>query len=345
MPLSVLQKVIGNSDSLQTEEYFNYLDDILHGRLSGQEVAAFLATLAAKPLNEEDIVRFVGYMDRTFPRRQLADSTNTVNIVGTGGGIETFNISTTAAFVASAAGAVVLKSGSYSYNSRSGSLDVLSALGISPTRDPHALEDMLDAIGLAFVSPDSYAPLLKRMAISILPLPFKQIGKFINTIGPMLCPYITTGQVTGVARKEHLSVLAGAMCRLERTNSVVVHAEIGMDEFSSIGNNHYIVVGKDGDMRHHACSGTGLGFQNAELKALEGGSPQTNARLLNEILCGELSGAARDTVLLNSAAMLHVAGVVSSFESGIELAKDALKSGLAKEKLRLVSNFSALTSK
>ncbi len=194
---SFLKKIIRNSDDISIEDYFSFLQKVIENKADKSEVIAFVAALSAKPLRVKDLVYFVRFIESVSPPKEILNSNQAINIVGTGGGIATFNISTTSAFIASAAGAKVLKSGSYRYNSQSGSLDVLTALGLNIHLNLQALEKMLAETGIGFINPNMYSPLLRRLAIAILPLELKDIGGFINTIGPLICPVHVKGQIRG----------------------------------------------------------------------------------------------------------------------------------------------------
>jgi len=185
-------------------EMHGFLDSLLAatGEIRSKSTIAFLVALAARPLTHATMVNFVSYVRRVSPRTAFAGVSSAVNIVGTGGGPSTFNISTAAAFVASAAGATVVKSGSRAYNSASGSMDVLRALGVTLPTDAVEAARMLARTGLSFVSESHSSPVLRRLVMSVLPLSFRDVGGFINTVGPFLCPYEVSGQVFGVAHRE-----------------------------------------------------------------------------------------------------------------------------------------------
>lgn len=340
MSARILQKLVCDPDSLTEEEFFQYLSCIENNDLSGPEVASFLTALSARPLDALSLVRFVRYINSHYPLKALPHENKLINIVGTGGGRQTFNISTTAAILASSAGAKVLKSGSYSYNSQSGSLDVLRSLGISATCDSDVIEFMLEKTGIAFLSADGYSPLLRRIAISILPIPFKHIGRFVNLAGPLLCPFSTSGQVTGVASNDVLYTLSQAMAELDRTNSIVVHADIGMDEFSSIGTNHYIYIDQRKNFHPLSCNNETFNFTGSNQSALDGSGPEHNARYTKKILSGEIEGAACETVLLNSAAVLLLAEEVNTLKEGVAISHEAIKSGIAEDHLKKVIKLS-----
>jgi anthranilate phosphoribosyltransferase len=344
MMINTLQKIVQNPDSLSDEEFDDYLNQIQANTLSKHEVVSFLTAFSARPPDSTSIVRFVRYIENNYPKKRLFCEDKLINIVGTGGGISTFNISTTAAILASSAGAKVLKSGSYSYNSKSGSLDIIKSLGISTTSKPEIIEYLLSKIGIAFISNDAYSPFLKRLAVSIQPIPFKYIGGFVNIAGPLLCPYETAGQVTGVSKIEYLEIMSHAMELLNRKNSIVVHAEMGMDEFSSIGKNHYIIIDEHGSKTTDSFNHTRFNFVDKNIDMLMGGSPDYNAEYTKKILSGEIKGAASETVLLNSASILLLAGKVDSFGEGVKILQDLINDGSAEKQFRKIVEVSKVVN-
>lgn len=331
MEASILSRIITSSVGLVEAEVMAFLDEVFHGRAPKPATIAFVAALSAKPLVLTDILAFVRYVDRTSPARKLPGVGGAVNVVGTGGGLPTFNISTTVAFVAAAAGATVLKSGASRYSSASGSLDVLSALGVPTPRDDDALANMIGEVGVGFPSTECYTPLLRRIAAAIAPLSLRDLGGFVNVVGPLICPYEVEAQLIGVGRAEHLDVLAAAMHALRRPRTLLVHAGIGLDEFSSVGENKCRWV--DGEIVRIEWPGAHFGFEHGGPDGLRGGSPQENATILREILTGRRRGVARDTVVFNAGVLLHIARVTDSVEAGIRRAAEALDNGSAVVKL------------
>jgi anthranilate phosphoribosyltransferase len=331
MTHSFLNRLISDSASISQKDYFAYLRMILDNQVSKPEVAAFITALSSKPINFNDILCFVRFIESISPRATLQSSPQAINIVGTGGGIPTFNISTAAAFVACAAGAKVIKSGSYRYNSQSGSLDVLKAIGINLQLDAADLERMLEELGIGFVGPNMYSSLLRRVAISILPLELKQIGGFINTIGPLICPIAVKGQLTGVRNLSLFHLISDAMRHLNLHNSIVVWSEIGLDEFASFGRCHVAHIGST--VRKETIDHQAHGFQLHEKENLRGGDAWANAALIKAIFENKVKNEARDTVAVNSAYILYLAEVVETIAQGIERSLEVIQNGSAKRLL------------
>jgi anthranilate phosphoribosyltransferase len=268
-----------------------------------------------------------------------------VNIVGTGGGrVSTFNISTAAAFVASAAGAKVLKGGSTAYSSQCGCLDVIDALGIPMAASESQLTDMVGEFGLGFIPVSHYGPLLKKLFVKALPIPFRDLAGFVNLIGPLLCPYQVSGQLIGVGQLEHLEVFNEAFSQRKPQKTLLVHAECGMDEFCSIGINYCHLICDDN--QKFSLSSRDFGFGSGDLANLAGGTVPENAKILREVLSGQRQDEARDTVVLNSAALLFLAGITSSIEEGSRLALLMIDDGQAIRQLdRMIEWGSKLNTK
>ncbi|MGH8549259.1 MAG: anthranilate phosphoribosyltransferase [Methylococcales bacterium] len=334
MNKTFLRQLISGSTPPEGSGFHAFLDRVMQNEASKSEVVAFLAGLSARPLIPGNVHNFVSYNFQLSPAKRLEGSEGAVNIVGTGGGIPTFNISTAVAFVASAAGAKVLKSGSAAYSSQCGSLDVLDALSVPMPASESELADMIGELGIGFVPASHYGPLLKQLIAKALPLPFRDIAGFVNTIGPLLCPYRVSAQLIGVGRLEHLEVFSEVLARSKPPKTLLVHAHCGLDEFCSIGVNYCRLIGEE--VQRFSLYSRNLGFGGGSLANLAGGSVRENAEILHDVLSGKRKGEARDTVILNSAALLFLAGVAPSIEDGIQLAAITINNGKAIRQLERV---------
>lgn len=336
--MNTLRRIIRNELDISESDYFSLFSTAILERDNKSLLAALLAALAAKPLNLNDTINFVKFIEQQTPKRHLSVSGHAVNIVGTGGGLSTFNISTTATFVAAASGATVMKSGSYSYNSQCGSLDLLSHMGFNINQDEHGLEQMLEELGIGFVSPKMYSPVLRRIAISALPLTLRDLGGFINTIGPLLCPFHVSGQICGVRNFDFIDIFAQAFASLGRGNSIVAWSEIGLDEFSAIGKNHFAQI--NNGVTREEINPESYGMHHVDLNQLAGGPPATNAAIMESVLKDPTPSAAKDTVVLNAAFLLLLARTHSSLSDAIEHAQATLASGAAYRLLHQAIEFS-----
>ena len=332
MKKSFLRQLISGTSPPDQADFYDFLDRVMANEVGKSEVVAFLTGLSARPLCHENIHNFVSYYFRISPAKLLHGTEGSVNIVGTGGGrISTFNISTAAAFVASAAGAKVLKSGSAAYSSQCGSLDVLEALGVPMPASESQLADMVRQFGLGFIPASHYGLLLKQLLVKALPLNFRDIAGFVNTIGPLLCPYQVSGQLMGVGRLEHLDVFSKVLAIHKPPKTLLVHADCGMDELCSIGVNYCHLINEE--RQRLSLSSRNFGFEGDSLANLAGGTVPENVKILQDVLRGQRHGEARDTVVLNSAAVLFLAGVVSCIEDGVSLAASTIDNGKAIQKL------------
>lgn len=325
--MNTLRRMIRNEQDIAAVDYYELFSELTGNRQQKPALTAMLAALSAKPVNFNDVVNLVRFIEEKAPKRSLKHSEELINIVGTGGGIATFNISTTSAFVAAAAGAKVLKSGSYSYNSQCGSLDLLSRLGIRLDLNEDALNTMLEQFNIGFVSPAMYPPLLRRLAVSIAPLSLRDIGGIINTIGPLLCPFQVGGQICGVRSPELVPVFARALDALGIRNSIAVWAEVGMDEFSAVGDNQFAF--SDENPQVQLLNPREFGMAHSDPEELAGGGPDDNIEILHAVLNNRASVAAIDTVVLNAAHILLLAGKQSTPADAVRKSREVIEQGTA----------------
>lgn len=288
-----------------------------------QETVAVLAALSSRPAEEDRIAAFVQYVCDSYEPVRLPAAAGAINIVGTGGGQPTFNISTTAAFVAAAAGARVLKSGSSAYSSNVGSGDILSALGLGNPMPHERLDEMLETVGIAFAPASAYAPICRRLAIAAQPLTFKVIGRFVNSLGPLICPFAVGGAVIGASDPAMFSIMRNVAGRSGQ-RVLCVHSELGVDELLSIGTN---LIGWSGMSRETRLSMAEHGFEQGSIMLMRGGNLEHNVETLTDILKGKGRLIARQTVALNAGAVLHAAGRASDIVSGTAMALDCMESG------------------
>ena len=186
---------------------------------------------------------------------------------------------------------------------------------------------MLDELGIGFVSPAMYPPLLRRIATSIYPLTLKQIGSFINTIGPFLCPFKLAGQLCGVRSQALMLPFSEVAQQLDIKNVALVWSDADMDEFCSVGCNHIYWPAQDG--HQHTLTGRSLGMQQLPLTDLAGGTPETNASLMKNLLNNTAPEIAIDTVILNAAYLLRLHNLSLTTVDAIGIAKEAINSGQA----------------
>jgi anthranilate phosphoribosyltransferase len=258
-----------------------------------------------------------------------------VDTCGTGGdGSQTFNISTTAAFIAAGAGLKVAKHGNRAMSSQCGSADVLEALGVKIDLTAEQVQKCLKEIGIGFMFAPSFHPAMKYAAV-----PRREIGirTVFNILGPLTNPAGAKAQVLGVADDSLVEKLALALQQLGCNHALVVHGEDGLDEITVSGKSHICEL-KGGHIVNYNISPEDIGLTRADSENLKGGNAKENAEVLRSILSGA-SGPQRDAVLMNSAAALLAGDKVETLRRGVELAQNTVDSGQALNKLEQLIGF------
>src|SRR6187399_167844 len=301
-------------DHLTADHAATVLAEIMEGRSSEVQTAAFLIALRAKG---ETVPELVG-LARTM--RALATPVTTaradlVDTAGTGGGPSTFNVSTTAALIAAAAGCAVAKHGNRSYTSKSGSADVLEALGVNIELPPERVGGVIDEVGFGFM----FAPRHHAAMAHVVPVRKElAVRTIFNFLGSLTNPAGATRQLLGVSDRRYQETIAEALAGLGCDHALVVSAEDGLDELSISGVSRVIEV-RDGHTEEWHIGADEVGLTEAPLDALRGGEPAENAAVARSILAGE-QGPARDVAVLNAGAAIYVAGEAEDVASGVEKA-------------------------
>lgn len=321
--LEKYEKQVSQGVDLSEEQAEAVLELILSAECSDQEIGSFLESLSDKGETAAEIAGFSRVMRRHSVQIK-SDHEVLVDTAGTGGGVNTFNISTAAAFVIAGAGTPVAKHGNRAITSRSGSADVLMELGVEVDRPSYIAEQALNSIGICFMFAPLFHPAMKRVAKIR-----KELGRrtIFNMIGPLTNPASAPFQLIGVYAEELAERIGEALCRLGCQRAWIVHGRDGMDEISISAETRVIEV-KGSEMQ-------AFDFKpiRKTLGVPAGGSPEENAQLIKGILKGRVAGSARDIVMTNAAAALHIASG-DHFSRSMEIAEDSLKSGAALEKLR-----------
>jgi anthranilate phosphoribosyltransferase len=287
--------------------------------------------------SRESRVRTEGIVSGVQDPRPSTRDLRLVDTCGTGGGTATtFNISTTAAFVVAGAGVPVAKHGNRSFTSRSGSADVLEALGIDISLSPERAAQMLEEVGLVFLFAPDYHPAMRHAAPVRKELKTTTI---FNLLGPLANPAGATRQVIGVSEVARGPVVAEALVRLGAEHALVVHAEVGMDEISPAGLTRvWEVAGRESRVAEWTLEPAVYCLADQDLDALRGGGPAENADRLERILADPSTDpAGRAAVLLNAAAAIYVSGERMGFGDAVVRAREALEAGhaaLVLERLR-----------
>jgi anthranilate phosphoribosyltransferase len=335
MPNDVVTRAIDAvcaGDHLTADHAAAVLAEIMEGRTSEVQTGAFLVALRAKG---ETVPELVG-LARTM--RSLATPVDTartdlVDTAGTGGGPSTFNVSTTAALVAAAAGCAVAKHGNRSSTSRSGSADLLEALGVRIDLDPGQVATCIDDVGFGFM----FAPRHHAAMAHVVPVRKElAVRTIFNFLGPLTNPAGAQRQLLGVSDRHYQETIAEALVGLGSERAMVVSADDGVDELAITARTRVIEVASGATTEEFVEPGD-FGFAAAELDDIAGGSPEENAAATRAVFDGE-SGPRRDLVLLNAGAAIYVGGGADSLGSGVEKAAEAIDSGEAKALLeRLIA--------
>jgi anthranilate phosphoribosyltransferase len=325
MPNDVVTRAIDAvcaGDHLTADHAAAVLAEIMEGRTGEVQTGAFLIALRAKG---ETVPELVG-LARTM--RALATPVRTrredlVDTAGTGGGPFTFNVSTTAALVAAAAGCAVAKHGNRS-NSPCGSAELLEALGVDIELTPEQVGQCIDELGFGFM----FAPRHHAAMAHVVPVR-KELGvrTIFNFLGPLTNPAGARRQLLGVSDRHYQETIAEALVGLGSDRALVVAAEDGLDELSVSARTRVIEV-SDGGTEEWFVEPGDFGLGEAELEQVAGGSPEENAAVSRAVLEGE-TGPRRDLVLLNAGAAIYVGGLVTSLAEGVERAAAAIDDGEA----------------
>ncbi len=325
-----ISKVVSGVD-LTRDEIRSIIRQIMDGVATPAQIGAFLTGLRMKGETPEEIAGAAEVMREKALKIpvSLKQDEVLVDTCGTGGdGAGTFNVSTTVAFVVAGAGVKVAKHGNRSVSSKSGSADVLEALGVNLSLSPEMVAKAIEDIGIGFLFAPSLHPAMKH-AIG----PRREIGirTIFNILGPLTNPAGANVQVLGVYEKELIEPVANVLGILGAKRAWIVHGEGGLDELSLLGTTS--VAQWDGTkVTSFTITPKDAGLSPCRPEELSGGTPEENALIVREILSGK-KGPKTDMVLLNAAAALYLAGRGKDLLEAIEVAKNAIESGAALEKL------------
>ena len=251
-----------------------------------------------------------------------------LDTAGTGGGRPTFNVSTTAAFVAAGAGCVVAKHGNRSATGKCGSADVLEALGARIDLEPGAVAECIETVGFGFM----FAPHHHRAMRHVVPVR-KELGvrTIFNFLGPLTNPAGATRQLIGVSDPSYLETIGAALGQLGGRRALVVSSADGLDEISVSGETHVVEL-DDGAIDRGTVTPEAVGLEPASPESIRAGDPEHNAGVMRAVLSGE-HGPERSLTLMNAGAAVYVAGRAGSIEAGVKAAAEAIDSGAATEAL------------
>jgi anthranilate phosphoribosyltransferase len=318
---SAIDRVAGGED-LPADEAALVLREVMEGGASEAETAGFLMALRTKGETVQEIAGFASTMRALALPVEAGD--DLVDTAGTGGGRPTFNVSTTAAFVASGAGCRVAKHGNRSATSQCGSADVLEALGARIDLEPAEVARCIDAVGFGFM----FAPRHHSAMRYVVPVR-KALGvrTIFNFLGPLTNPAGARRQVIGVSDPTKIETMAAALGELGTDRALVVSSADGLDEFSVSGATRVVEL-RDGRLSTYDVTPEDVGLEPATDGAVGAGTPEENARVLRGVLAGE-RGTERSLAVLNAAAAIYVGGRAESLREGVGRAEESIDSGAA----------------
>ncbi|MCX8153990.1 MAG: anthranilate phosphoribosyltransferase [Candidatus Bathyarchaeota archaeon] len=327
-----IQKLVEKSN-LTFAEAQGIMSEILSGKATNAQIAAFLTALRMKGETMEEFIAFAAVMKEYCHRIRPRVNGRLVDTCGTGGDkIKTFNVSTTAAFVAAGAGVAIAKHGNRAVTSKSGSADVLERLGFNLSMTPDAVKSAIEQIGVGFMFAPAFHPAMKY-AVE----PRREIGirTVFNILGPLVNPASANAQLLGVYDEQLILPLAYALKHLDCEEAMVVHGMDGLDEVSTVGKTTIAWL-REKEVATLELTPKDLGFKKARIDDIMGTTPEESAETLFKILNGlcRFDDPKLEMVLANSAAALIVGGKADDFRYAIEAARKSIASGAAYEKLK-----------
>jgi anthranilate phosphoribosyltransferase len=329
-PQAALQRTIEHREIFH-DEMIDLMRQIMRGEVSPVMAAAILTGLRVKKETIGEITGAAMVMRELAAKVDVQPHPNFVDIVGTGGdGAHSFNISTASMFVAAAAGARVAKHGNRSVSSKSGSADVLEALGANIQLQPAAVGRCIDQIGLGFMFAPIHHPAMKNVAAVRREMGVRTI---FNILGPLTNPAGAPNILMGVFHPDLVGIQVRVLQRLGAKHALVVYGRDNMDEIS-LGAATLVGELRDGVVREYEIEPEDFGLSMASSRNLQVANAEESKQRLLEAL-DDTPGVARDIVALNAGAALYVADVVSSIADGIALARSAISSGAARQRLQL----------
>ncbi|MBX3132937.1 MAG: anthranilate phosphoribosyltransferase [Gemmatimonadaceae bacterium] len=327
MTSPVLQQVLRQlvaGETLSAAAAAAAFDAVMSGEGSAAQMAALLMGLRVRGERASEVAGAARAL-RTAMTKLVADAPDSlVDTCGTGGGsVTTFNISTAAAILAAGAGVRVAKHGNRSFTSKSGSADVLEALGVPIDLPVNRMGEVLEEAGIVFMFAPTMHPAMRHVG------PVRRemgIQTVMNLVGPLANPAMAGRQVIGVADPARLELIAGALLELGTVHSLVVHGAPGIDEVSPLGPTTILEI-RDGAVRRSEFSLEQVGLAPAGQADLAGGEPAQNAAVVERVLLGKGPPGAEAAVVLNAGAAIYVAGKAEGLAAGVTLAREALKAG------------------
>ncbi|MDO9370983.1 MAG: anthranilate phosphoribosyltransferase [Gammaproteobacteria bacterium] len=334
MDMQTAIRAVTERRNLSSDEMTAVMETIMSGAATPAQIAGFLIGLRMKGETIEEIAAAARVM-RELCTKVEVHAEHLVDTCGTGGdGAHTFNISTAAALVAAAAGAVVAKHGNRSVSSKSGSADVLEAAGVNLDLTPEQVAACIAKTGVGFLFAPRHHGAMKH---AVAPRREMGVRTLFNLLGPLTNPAGARNQVIGVWGAEWLEPLASALARLGSRHVLVVNAEDGMDEISIASPTHVAEL-KDGAIATYVIAPEEFGLTRTDGASLVVASPQQSLDVIRAVLDGA-SGPATDIVALNAGAAIYVAGLTPTLEQGVRKAQAVIANGAARDKLEALVRY------
>ena len=309
---------------------------MLGGEATQAQLGSFLTALRMKGETIDEIVGCATVMQAKADHVAPKVEGSYIDLVGTGGdGTNTFNISTTSAFVAAAAGVPVAKHGNRAISSKSGAADVLESLGVNIMLEAPQVQKCIEKVGIGFMFAQIFNKSMKNVGQARKDMGIRTI---FNILGPVSNPSNAKAALIGVYSNSLTEPIAHAMQAMGVERAMIVSGFDGMDEITVTGKTTVSEI-KDGRVETYELDPKDYGFEYASAEELKGGQGEANAEITREILSGK-TGAKRDIVLLNAGAAIYVGGKADSIKEGIEIAKDTIDKGLALDKIKELAEFS-----
>jgi anthranilate phosphoribosyltransferase len=316
-----------DGEDLTLDSAAGVLDEIMSGNVGEAQTAAFLIALRTKGETAQELAGLARTM-RSHALPVNTGRTDLVDTAGTGGGTPTFNVSTTAAFVACGAGCAIAKHGNRSATSKSGSADLLEALGANIELNPEAVATLIDEIGFGFM----FAPVYHAATKYVVPVrKALAVRTVFNFLGPLTNPAGAGHQLIGVSDPRYQQVVAEALAELGTDHSMVVHGMDRLDELSATHTTRVTEI-RGSEITSHEVTPEDLGLETVEPGRFSAGTPDENAATTTAVLTGS-DGPDRTLTIINAAAAIYVGGKASSLADGVQLATKSIDTGAAHDKL------------
>jgi len=334
-PQEALNRIIDHQE-IQHDEMLSLMRQIMQGEVSPILISAIITGLRVKKETIGEITAAAKVMREFATPVKITDSHHLIDTCGTGGdAAHTFNISTAAAFVSAASGVQVAKHGGRSVSSKSGSADVLEALGVNLNQTPEQVANSIGKIGVGFMFAPNYHSAMKHAAPVRRELGIKTI---FNILGPLINPAGAKNQVLGVFDAKLVSILAHVLQQLGSEHVMVVNGKDGLDEITISGETHVGELKQD-TVTEYTIRPEDFGLQSSPLTSIQVNDSEQAKAMLISVLENK-KGPARDIVLLNAGAAIYVSGIADTLEKGIQSAQRAIESGAALQKLHELVAFS-----